>query len=136
MRIELANKLSELPNVMGMLEKFSASEGLEKTVRQAAELSLDELLTNTISYGYSDSEQHEIQIDIGVHDNALKIVVQDDGVAFNPFDQEAPNLNLQIDERDLGGVGIYLVKEFMDDCAYERVGQRNVVTLLKTLGQS
>jgi anti-sigma regulatory factor (Ser/Thr protein kinase) len=136
MRIELVNKLSELPNVMGMLEKFSASEGLEKTVRQAAELSLDELLTNTISYGYSDSEQHEIQIDIGVHDNALKIVVQDDGVAFNPFDQEAPNLNMHIDERDLGGVGIHLVKEFMDDCAYQRVGQRNVVTLLKALGQS
>ena len=136
MRIELANKLSELPNVMGMLEKFSASEGLEKTVRQAAELSLDELLTNTISYGYSDSEQHEIQIDIGVHDNALKIVVQDDGVAFNPFDQEAPNLNMHIDERDLGGVGIHLVKEFMDDCAYQRVGQRNVVTLLKALGQN
>jgi anti-sigma regulatory factor (Ser/Thr protein kinase) len=135
MRIELVNKLSELPNVMGMLEKFSASEGLEKTVRQAAELSLDELLTNTISYGYSDSEQHEIQIDIGVHDNALKIVVQDDGVAFNPFDQEAPNLNMQIDERDLGGVGIHLVKEFMDDCAYQRVGQRNVVTLLKALAQ-
>jgi anti-sigma regulatory factor (Ser/Thr protein kinase) len=136
MRIELVNKLSELPNVMGMLEKFSASEGLEKTARQAAELSLDELLTNTISYGYSDSEQHEIQIDIGVHDNALKIVVQDDGVAFNPFDQEAPNLNMHIDERDLGGVGIHLVKEFMDDCAYQRVGQRNVVTLLKALGQS
>jgi anti-sigma regulatory factor (Ser/Thr protein kinase) len=136
MRIELVNKLSELPNVMRILEKFFASEGLEKTVRQAAELSLDELLTNTISYGYSDSEQHEIQIDIGVHDNALKIVVQDDGVAFNPFDQEAPNLNMHIDERDLGGVGIHLVKEFMDDCAYQRVGQRNVVTLLKALGQS
>jgi anti-sigma regulatory factor (Ser/Thr protein kinase) len=136
MRIELVNKLSELPNVMGMLEKFSASEDLEKTVRQAAELSLDELLTNTISYGYSDSEQHEIQIDIEVHDNMLKVIVQDDGVAFNPFDQEAPNLNMHIDERDLGGVGIHLVKEFMDDCAYQRVGQRNVVTLLKALGQS
>ena len=136
MRIELVNKLSELPNVMGMLEKFSESEGLEKTVRQAAELSLDELLTNTISYGYSDSEQHEIQIDIEVHDNALKIVVQDDGVAFDPFDQEAPNLNMHIDERDLGGVGIHLVKEFMDDCSYQRVGQRNVVILLKALGQS
>jgi anti-sigma regulatory factor (Ser/Thr protein kinase) len=135
MRIELANKLSELPSVMRALEKFSASEGLEETVRQAAELSLDELLTNTISYGYSDSEQHEIQIDIEVHDNMLKVIVQDDGVAFNPFDQEAPNLNMHIDERDLGGVGIHLVKEFMDDCTYQRVGQRNVVTLLKALGQ-
>ncbi len=87
-------------------------------------------------WAFFRANMHEIQIDIGVHDNALKIVVQDDGVAFNPFDQEAPNLNMQIDERDLGGVGIHLVKEFMDDCAYQRVGQRNVVTLLKALGQS
>lgn len=136
MRIELANNLDEMANVIMALEEFSDSAGLDMRAAQAAEMALDELLTNIISYGYLDSGQHKIVVEMCVEDNALQIVVSDDGVPFNPFEQEEPELDTSIDERNLGGMGIHLVKKFMDEYSYQRLEERNVVTLLKYLGEN
>lgn len=135
MHIELSNSMEELVNVMATIESFSVREGLAKCDGQALELSLDELLTNTISYGFPDSGQHKIEVDIRISDNKLQAVVQDDGIAFNPFEHKEPDLELPIDERDLGGVGIHLIKKFMDEFSYQRIEGRNVVTLVKALDQ-
>jgi anti-sigma regulatory factor (Ser/Thr protein kinase) len=136
MRIELANSLDEMANVIMALEEFSDSAGLDMRAAQAAEMALDELLTNIISYGYLDSGEHKITVDMCVEENALQIVVADDGIPFNPFEQEEPDLGASIDERDFGGMGIHLVKKFMDECSYQRLEERNVVTLLKYLGEN
>ena len=136
MRIELGNRLEDIADVMAALEEFSDSAGLDAGVAQAAELILDELLTNTISYGFSDTAQHKILVEMLVKANALHIVISDDGICFNPFEQKAPDLESSIDERDLGGLGIHLVKKFMDEYSYQRLEDRNVVTLLKHIGQA
>jgi anti-sigma regulatory factor (Ser/Thr protein kinase) len=134
MRIEFGNRLEEIAKVMTALEEFTNSAGLNVGIVQAAELVLDELLTNTISYGFSDAVQHIITVEMLVKENALHIVVSDDGVFFNPFEQKDPDLESSIDERDLGGLGIHLVKKFMDEYSYQRLDDRNVVTLLKHIG--
>jgi serine/threonine-protein kinase RsbW len=136
MRIELANNLEEIVSVVAAVEAFADGEGLDEVVRQAAELSVDELLTNTISYGYPDAEEHNISLELNVDGDVLRLVISDDAIAFNPFEQKGPNPNLSIDEQKSGGFGIHLVKEFMDDYAYQRLAGRNVVTLVKTLGDS
>jgi len=135
MRIELGNSLGEMAAVITVLEEFSDNENLTVGIAQAAELALDELLNNIISYGYVDSDQHKITVEMSVEENALRIVVSDDGIPFNPFEQKAPDLDLPIEERKLGGLGIHLVKKFMDECSYQRLEERNVVTLLKSLGE-
>jgi sigma-B regulation protein RsbU (phosphoserine phosphatase) len=134
MRIELGGRLEEIANVMAALEEFSDSAGLDMGVAQAAELVLDELLTNIISYGFGDAVEHKITVEMLVKANALHIVISDDGICFNPFEQEDPDLESSIDERDLGGLGIHLVKKFMDEYSYQRLEGRNVVTLLKHIG--
>jgi len=134
-RIELGNSLGEMAAVITALEEFSDNENLTVGIAQAAELALDELLNNIISYGYVDSDQHKITVEMSVEENALRIVVSDDGIPFNPFEQKAPDLDLPIEERKLGGLGIHLVKKFMDECSYQRLEERNVVTLLKSLGE-
>ena len=135
MRIELGNSLGEMAAVITALEEFSDNENLTVGIAQAAELALDELLNNIISYGYVDSDQHKITVEMSVEENALRIVVSDDGIPFNPFEQKTPDLDLPIEERKLGGLGIHLVKKFMDECSYQRLEERNVVTLLKSLGE-
>jgi anti-sigma regulatory factor (Ser/Thr protein kinase) len=100
---------------------------------QAAELVLDELLTNIISYGYTDSDTHQITVELTVVDGAMTIRIVDDGVAFNPFEQDAPDLESSIERRELGGLGIHLVKKFMDDYSYQRSDEFNIVTLSKSL---
>jgi anti-sigma regulatory factor (Ser/Thr protein kinase) len=134
MRIELANSLDEMANILMALEEFSDSAGLDLRTAQAAEMALDELLTNIISYGYLDSGKHKIVVEMCVEGDALQMVISDDGIPFNPFEQEEPDLDSSFDERKLGGVGIHLVKKFMDEYSYQRLGARNVVTLLKYLG--
>jgi sigma-B regulation protein RsbU (phosphoserine phosphatase) len=134
MRIELGSRLEEIANVMAALEEFSDSTGLDMGVAQAAELVLDELLTNIISYSFGDAVEHKITVEMSVKANALHIVISDDGICFNPFEQEDPDLESSIDERDVGGLGIHLVKKFMDEYSYQRLKGRNVVTLLKHIG--
>jgi anti-sigma regulatory factor (Ser/Thr protein kinase) len=134
MRIEFGNRLEEIATVMTALEEFTNSAGLNVGIVQAAELVLDELLTNTISYGFSDAVQHIITVEMLIKASALHIVVSDDGICFNPFEHKDPDLESSIDERDLGGLGIHLVKKFMDEYSYQRLDDRNVVTLLKHIG--
>jgi anti-sigma regulatory factor (Ser/Thr protein kinase) len=136
MRIEISNKLEELANVIAALEEFSESAALNIGIATAAELALDELLNNIISYGYLDSDSHVITVEISVVNQTLQLVISDDGIPFNPFEQQTPDLESSIEERELGGVGIHLVKNVMDECSYQRLKERNVVTLVKKLGAS
>ena len=135
MRIELSNSLEELKRVMAALEAFSESEALGLAATQAVELALDELLSNVISYGCPGPDQHVITVELYIEGDTLKLVVGDDGIPFNPFEQEDPDLGLAVEEREPGGVGIYLVKKLMDEYAYERVDERNIVTLRKGLAK-
>ena len=135
-RIELGNDLDEMANVMTALAEFSAGAGLDEEVAQAAELVLDELLNNIISHAYLDAGQHTIVVEMCVAENALQIVVSDDGIPFNPFTQNDPDLKSSLEEREVGGVGVFLVKKFMDECSYQRLENRNIVTLVKNLAAS
>jgi len=135
MRIELGNRPQELKAAMAALEEFANEARLDQDAAQAAELALDELLTNIISYGGLDSDQGKILVELCVEGNDLKIVVTDNGVAFNPFEKELPDQGGSIEERKMGGVGIHLVRQFMDECSYQRVAGCNVVTLLKSRAQ-
>ena len=93
----------------------------------------DELLNNIISYGFSDDEDHEINIDVSVTSEQLVVTVADDGVPFNPFDRVGPDTSLSIEEREIGGLGVLLVTELMDQTHYQRRRNQNVVTLTMNL---
>ena len=93
----------------------------------------DELLANVISYAYSDEEAHNIDISISFDNGQLAINITDDGVPFNPFTREDPDTSLSLEDRDIGGLGIHLVKNAMDETLYQRRNNKNTVTLIKNL---
>ncbi|MGH8048598.1 MAG: ATP-binding protein [Chthoniobacterales bacterium] len=97
-----------------------------------ADLVIEELLTNTIKYGYDDKAAHRIVVRVEFHDGHLCIEVRDNGHAFDPLAQEAPDLTLPAEERPIGGLGIHLVRQMTDEVRYERNGNENIVTALKT----
>jgi sigma-B regulation protein RsbU (phosphoserine phosphatase) len=94
-------------------------------------MALDDLLTNVVSYGYNDEQQHKIGVRISVVESSIVVVITDDGMPFNPFQMENPNTKASIEERDMGGLGIHLVKKMFDHVAYHRNIEKNVVTLVK-----
>lgn len=97
----------------------------------AANLAIEELVTNIIKYGYDDPDAHEILIRLAVTDRDLSIEISDDGHAFNPFDQPEPDTSLPAEDRPIGGLGIHFVRNMLDGCAYCRDAGRNTVTLTK-----
>ncbi len=121
---------------MAALEDFCDGAGVDMRAAQAAELALDEFLNNIISYGYLDSEEHRITIDLAVVERALQIKISDNGIPFNPFEQAEPELESSIEEREIGGLGIHLVRNMMDDYTYDRLEECNVVTLSKRLSEA
>jgi anti-sigma regulatory factor (Ser/Thr protein kinase) len=93
------------------------------------------LLTNIITHAFTDEASHTVKIEITCTNNRLSITISDDGAPFNPFTREDPDITLSLDEREVGGLGIHLVKNAMDETIYRRRHNRNVVTLIKNIIQ-
>ena len=133
MRIELNNSLDEIATAMAALQAYTDSCAVDEAVRQAAVLVLDELLTNIISYGLKGSRRDQIILELDTVDGNLQIQITDGGIPFNPFEQSDPNLDLPLEQCQPGGLGIYLVKKYMDEYRYDYCNEQNIVTLRKKL---
>ena len=131
LEISLVNDLREIARVAAQIDEFCASLDLTSEVAFAVNLALDEILTNTISYGYDDDEPHRIEITVGPEAEALAIVIVDDSVAFDLSSAPTPDIGTSLEERPLGGLGLFLVHQMMDSVEYRREEGRNVVTLKK-----
>ena len=131
--LELSNQLTELNRIAAAVEDLAGRHRLPDTLAYHLNLSLDELFTNIVSYGYDDGGTHCIRLALTVDGGMLECVLRDDGKPFNPLDRPEPDLNLPADQRPIGGLGIFLVKKAMDEVAYRREGSENVLTLRKRL---
>ena len=133
LHLSAATNLAEIERINTEFTQFAKERGLAAGIGQKVCIVFDDLLNNIISYGFSDDEDHQIDIDISVTSEQLVITVADDGVPFNPFDRVGPDTSLSLEERDIGGLGVLLVTELMDQCSYQRRRDRNVVTLAMNL---
>ena len=131
LNLTIANDLAEIGRIATIIEDFCAEHGLGEEIAHAINLSLDELLTNTISYGFEDGGQHSIGIVVEAPGDRATVTIRDDAVAFDPTQAGDPDLDLDIDDRPIGGLGIHIVRAMMDEVRYERVDGQNRLTLTK-----
>ena len=132
LRLILKNDLSELARIAEEIEAHGEACDWPAKWILNINLSLDELITNTVSYGYQDADEHEIRVTLTEQDKAIAVVVEDDAMAFDPFTAApAPDLEAGMEERPIGGLGVYLVKTLMDEVAYQRVDGVNRITLIQ-----
>ena len=129
--LTLKNDLSELARIAEVIEAHGESHDWPIKWVLNINLSLDELITNTVSYGYQDTEAHEISVTLTEQSGSLVVVMEDDGIAFDPFSSApAPDLEAGVEERRIGGLGVHFVTSLMDEVAYERRVNRNCLTLI------
>ena len=133
---KLKSNLSELDALCQKLEKFGESMGLSKKCIFEANLALDELFTNIISYGFDDKNEHTIRITISLQNDELVFNIEDDGMPFNPTEAETPDLECTIEECRIGGLGIHLAKNLMDEVCYQRCKDKNILTLKKKIKET
>ena len=122
----LKPQISNLEVLVDKFHEFCQTDHVPKTVERHLQMALDELVSNTIFYGKPDPESL-IQISAQVTGRTLSLEIVDSGSPFNPFIREDPDTTLGIEERQVGGLGIFLVKKLMDHTSYKRVDNRNVV---------
>ena len=113
--------------------QFLESNNASPDVIFAANLAIEEIVTNIIKYGYDDALKHEITVRLDLTENMLNIEICDDGKEFNPFNQAEPDTSLPPGEPQIGGLGIHFVRKVLDACAYDRRDGRNIVKLSKKL---
>ena len=133
---KLKSKLSELDTLCQHVERFGQSLGLSKKCIFEANLALDELFTNIISYGFKDNKEHIIDITISHENNKLIFNIEDDGLPFNPTEAGTPDLECTIEECKIGGLGIHLAKNLMDEVCYQRCKKKNILTLKKNIKEA
>ncbi len=131
--IIINNKISEIGKVIEVIEALGDEKDLPLKDVFDITLSLDELLTNVISYAYDDQKSHEIEVRLLLDNDFIKIEIVDDGKPFNPLEMDDPDLNLDLDDMEIGGLGIHLVKKKMDELLYERTEHKNILTMKKII---
>ena len=133
--LSLRNSLEELDRLHAVIEDFGERHGLPARVVFELTLALDEWLTNIVSYGYDDGAPHTIavrvRLDAPPGNGIVAVEIEDDARPFNPLDVPSPHLDVPLEERTIGGLGIHFIRRCMDEVAYERRGNRNVLLLQK-----
>jgi serine/threonine-protein kinase RsbW len=122
--------------VTAAFAEFAAAHALPAHVRRSVGVALDELLNNTVAYGFAGRERGEVTIEVELRTDRVSVTLTDDGRAFDPFGvaaPAAPDQVLPVEERPLGGLGLHLVRRMMDEISYDRRADRNVVVLAKRL---
>ena len=133
LELEIENRLGEIPNAIKRFEEFAVEHDLRPAVRRSISLVLDELLNNTISYAYPDVGNHTISVRGELMLDRLVVTISDDGIPFNPFSRATPDTKLSIEDREIGGLGMHLVRNLMNEALYTRRADHNEVTLVMYL---
>lgn len=132
--IAITNDLAEIEPLSQVINEFIARQQLPAKLAFELNLALDELLTNTISYGYEPGQTGQTIYVRGVlADGFIILEIEDGARAFNPLAMSEPDLDAALNERPIGGLGIYLVRQLMDDVTYQRRAGKNLLTLKKAI---
>lgn len=132
MDYRLKNDLTEIRLLAEAVGCFGLEKGLPPKLIFQVNLALDEILTNTISYGYPEGGEREIQVRLIMEETKdLIIEVRDDGLPFNPLEADEPDINQDINERPIGGLGIHLVRQITDEIEYQWKEGCNVLVMRK-----
>jgi len=133
LEIVLTNRPEERPRLLQALEAFAAEHRLPAKVLRAADLALEEHMTNVFNHAYADAALHEIRVRLSCDGGALCVEVEDDGRAFNPLEAPSADTSIPLEERSIGGLGIHLMRRYMDELDYRRESGRNILRMTKRL---
>ena len=131
--IRLRNHLDDLATLVAWLETDVAALDVPPSLVMTLNLVLEEWIVNVISYAYTDTLEHTIELRLWRTATELRIEIEDDGRPFDPTAQADVDTTLPIEQRKIGGLGIHFIRKTMDHFAYRRENGRNLVTVAKTI---
>jgi len=117
-------------------EHCAGRAGVTEEILYDLQLAVDEVCTNVVTHGYMDLDPGSIILDLEIDPAKIVISITDFGHAFEPGDAPTPNVEAPIEERDLGGFGLFFIQQTMDEMNYRSTEDGNTMTLTKYLTHS
>ena len=135
-RIVLPNDVQEVPQLAAFVDEVCEQLGFDMSATMQMNLALEEAVVNVMNYAYPAGTKGEVCIEVEAEADTLMFTIVDSGIAFDPTEKDEVDTTLSAEERQIGGLGIYLVRQLMDDVEYERRDGRNILKLTKKLTKS
>ncbi len=127
-KLRLPAKLENLQNFLEFVTGYSRENGFAENRIQQIELAVEEALVNIFNYAYPDvADYAEVRCEF-VDDN-ISLEIVDNGIPFNPLSLSAPDLSVDMADREVGGLGVFFIRKLTSDVQYCRDGESNIMTL-------
>ena len=131
--LTMKNDVSELKNLHAFLKSVAETLGLDASTTRNIRLAVEEAVVNVMDYAYPAGTEGDITLKALSNNKYLKLSIIDSGMAFDPTEAARADTTLSAEDRPIGGLGIFLVRELMDTINYERIGGKNILTMKKKL---
>ena len=131
---KIPSQVDAIESALDPVSEVLRELGVEHKVAYKVRLALDEILVNVASYAY-DGGEGEIEISYEISDDPRQITITiiDSGKPFNPLEADEPEFSSDINQRKIGGLGIYIVRKMMDDIIYRRENNQNILIIKKSI---
>lgn len=131
--LTLPNDVETIPQLNEFIDAIAESIGLDMSLTMSLNLAIEEAVVNVMEYAYPQGVKGDVTIDVAASDQWLQFIISDSGTPFDPTEKKDADTTLSVDERPIGGLGIFLVRQLMDTIQYDYVDGKNVLTLKKQL---
>ena len=127
-------KTESLPAVLGFVEETLENFGCPVNIQTAVCVAMEEVFVNVAHYAYPDGEG-DMSLQVGLDDQsrAITLCMRDRGIPFDPLKKPDPDITLSAEEREIGGLGIFIAKKTMDSLSYSYENGENVLTMMKRI---
>jgi len=119
-----------LPSLFAAIDDVLARAGIAEALAHDVRLVSEEVVCNALEHGQPPDSEHEITLEIAIHDDRVTLCFRDDGEPFDPLSQPPPDLEADIENRPIGGLGVHLIRTLADEIAYTREADRNVLRVV------
>ena len=130
--LTLPNDVQEVPQLNAFVDEVCETAGLDMSTTMKINLAIEEAVVNVMNYAYPNGKG-DVDIDVQINDEHLKFVIIDSGTPFDPTVKAEVDTTLSAEQRSIGGLGIHLIRQIMDTINYERVDNKNLLTLSKNI---
>ena len=131
--LTLHNNVQEASLLAPFIETIATENGLDHSLTMELNLAVEEAVVNVMEYAYPQGETGEVTIEVSLADGKLDINIIDSGSPFDPTQKSDPDTSLPVEERSIGGLGIFLVRQVMDTVSYRRDDGKNILTFTKNI---
>ena len=132
-KLTLPNDINAVSQLNEFIDMLCEELGIDMPTNMALNLALEEAVVNVMSYAYPEGTKGEVGVEAAADDDRIVFVITDSGKPFDPTKKDEVDTTLPLEERSIGGLGIHLIRQIMDEVKYQRRENQNILTLSKTI---